>query len=156
MAHPVNGSYDVVVLSASGLPQAEGILRGQPVYTAYLDVGTSEVWILQFALPNSGGDEAPMEALTVTLSDPAPLKAPYPILTVVPPSLQVARADFMMIHGYLDAHGRWRNLEVVDEDQKEFEQHTLPILMEWEFRPAALDGVAVEVEILLAIPPSQA
>ncbi len=159
MTHPENGRFDVVVVqsgsSGGAIPGSEGHLKGRPIYTVYLSVGAPKDWILQYALEGSNIAD-PTQGQIVSLSNPAPVAAPYPIETTVPHALLGSRRGFLMIHGTLDKKGRWKGLEVVSGSVEDFETACLPLLLEWKFRPATRDGVPVAVEVLLAIPPHRA
>lgn len=151
--HPPGGVFDVVVVQPApleGFPESSGALSGRPVYSVFLRVGAAKEWILQYCVP---GEDQTMVVSggVVRLSSPAPVAAPYPRVTYLPP-IQRRAGGYMIVHGYLDAEGRFRQLEVLRAADREEASTVLPILERWEFRPATRNGQPLSVEILLAIP----
>lgn len=159
MIHPSNGVFDIVVVQSSAigaLPDGADMLSGRPIYTVYLQVGAPKEWILQYCIPNAAG---PMQAGNIVeLGNPEPVRAPYPMVTVRPPQDWRHGADYMLVHGFLDASGRFRDLQVLPghEAGDAMASALLQFLGYWEFRPAVLDGRPVTVEVILAVPPDQA
>ena len=158
MLHPENGRFDIVVVQSGGngvIPGSEGVIQGRPIFTVYLAVGAPKEWILQYAVP--GGEAAsPQAGQVVSLENPAPVEAPYPIETLVPASLQGRRRGFLLIHGTVDREGRCQGLKIVSGAPAGVEGEALAALRQWRFRPATRDGAPVMVEFLLAIPPTPA
>ena len=154
MLHPELGKHDIVVVQASGggaVPDSAGILDGKPVYTVYLDVGAPKAWILQYAVPTQGGSA--QNEMVVQLGNPAPVVAPYPMVTYLPRVSEDGRDGYVMLHGYLAISGRLEDLRLIRGGKSDLEKILVPILKEWEFRPASRDGLPVRVEVLVAIPP---
>jgi hypothetical protein len=159
MIHPVNGVFDVVVVQSSpseAFPQNSSSLSGRPVYTVYLQVGSAKEWILQYCVPN--GMAGPIQAGNlVKLGNPTPLAAPYPVMTMRPPGDWRKGNGYLLVHGFLDTSGRFRDLAVVPDRDTSANQGEalLEYLAQWEFRPALQDGRPVMVEVVLAVPPGQ-
>ncbi len=153
--HPVNAVFDVVVQSSSdqAFPESVAALSGQPVYTVYLQVGSPRAWLMQYCVPREQATAPKVTGNVVTIGAPSPLKAPYPLVTFLPPATMVARSGYIIIHGYLDEAGRFKDLSVLRAPNAEVRRLTLAELERWQFRPAVRDGAPVAVEILLAIPP---
>jgi hypothetical protein len=154
MARPQLGSFDVVVVqtsAADALPEAAGMLSGQPIYTVYLEIGLPKDWILQYCLATINGG-AQQDETIVSLGNPAPVKAPFPMRTKIPQELDDHNNGVIMLHGFLDAKGRFKQLEWVQGGSNYLGQILIAALRDWEFRPATRDGRAVEVEVVLAIP----
>jgi hypothetical protein len=59
---------------------------------------------------------------------------------------------YVVVHGFLEVSGRLENLRVLGAGGAEEAPSLLPVLQQWELRPATQDGRAVRVEVLLAIP----
>lgn len=158
VVHPNNAVFDVVVQSSSSeiLPETTGLLSGKPVYTAYLSVGTRKDWILQYCRPAAAERSLRAAGNVVSLGASAPLKAPYPLVTVTPPVTLQPRSTYLMVHGLLDASGRFKALTLVREEDHKLRNEIIPFLEHWEFRPGTRDGIPVLLEILLVIPPNQA
>jgi len=154
LEHPVSGVFDVVVQSADadGLPESAGVLTGRPVYSAYLNVGGPREWLLQYCIP--GGEVQTVEVAggVVRLASPSPLVAPYPRVTFRPPMKARPGGPYVVVHGFLEISGRLENLRVLGVHGAEDAPSLLPVLHQWELRPATQDNRAVRVEILLAIP----
>jgi len=153
--HPPGGVFDVVVVQPApmdGFAESTGALSGRPVYSVFLNVGAAKQWILQYCIP--GEDQTSVvSGGVVRLGNPAPVSAPYPRLTYLP-ALRPRPGSYMMVHGFLDAAGRFEQLEVLRAADREEAQSVLPVLERWEFRPATREGRPIRVEILLAIPRS--
>jgi hypothetical protein len=155
--HPISGVFDVVVIGSSvmdGAPGSAGILSGKPVYTVYLQVGTPKEWMLQYCIPNLSQDPV-VSGSVVTIGNPSPVRAPYPRMTVVPPPSLLLADRSVMIHGYLDDSGHFEDLRLLGQDGSEIEPNVIPFLEQWTFRPATRDGMPVQIEVLLVIPPFQ-
>jgi hypothetical protein len=156
--HPNNGVFDIVVVQSSAIgsfPDGAQALSGRPIYTVYLQVGAPKEWILQYCVPNSTG---PVQTGNlVDLGNPAPIGAPYPMVTVRPPEDWRHGADYLLVHGFLDASGRFRDLQVLSNQEPSAATTgaLLQYLAYWEFRPAVQDGRPVMVEVILAVPPDQ-
>jgi hypothetical protein len=156
--HPSNGVFDVVVVQSSGgeaFPEATAALSGRPIYTVYLQVGAPKEWILQYCVPNRA---APVQTGNfVNLGNPAPVGAPYPMVTIRPPEDWQHGSGYLLVHGFLDEAGHLRNMTVLsNHDQASPTTGAiLEYLAYWEFRPAVVDGQPVKVEVILAVPPDQ-
>jgi hypothetical protein len=154
--HPNNGAFDVVVTS-TGAPDGGGAaLSGLTTYLVYLPVGASKQWILQYCLPRKAGEGLNIAGNVVQLPNPAPLKGPYPLVTVRPPVRLDPGVPYLVVHGYVDQKGRMQNLKVVRGAGPGYSELILGSLAQWEFRPATQDGRPVLVEVLLSIPPDAA
>ena len=154
--HPNNGVFDIVVVQSSTsetFPDVAAALSGRPIYTVYLQVGASREWVLQFCIPDMAG---PVQTGgLVTLGKPAPVGAPYPMVTVRPPEDWQHGSDYLLVHGFLDESGRFRDLRILPsrESSPSMNSALLEYLAYWEFRPAVRDGRPVRVEVILAVPP---
>jgi hypothetical protein len=156
--HPNNGVFDIVVVQNSTsetFPDAAAALSGRPIYTVYLQVGASKEWVLQFCVPEMAG---PVQAGgLVKLGKPAPIGAPYPMVTVRPPEDWQHGSEYLLVHGFLDESGRFRDLRILPSHEPTLPTTSalLEYLAYWEFRPAVRDGRPVKVEVILAVPPDQ-
>lgn len=155
--HPVNATFDVVVQSASdpGISESVGALSGQPVYTVYLNVGAPKAWLLQYCIPREVSGALQIVAGAVNIGNPAPLKAPFPLVTVLPPATMVPRTGYIIVRALLDASGQIKEPNVLRAPNPSFKAPILAELLKWQFRPAVRNGGPVAVEVLLAIPPQQ-
>jgi len=154
--HPSNGVFDIVVVQSSAsetFPERTDALSGRPIYTVYLQVGAPKEWILQYCVPNMAG---PLQSGSVVkLGNPEPVGAPYPTVTVRPPEDWRHGADYLLVHGFLDESGRFRDMKILQssEPMSPTTDALLQYLSYWEFRPALQDGRPVKVEVILAVPP---
>jgi hypothetical protein len=156
--HPSNGVFDVVVVQSSAsetFPDRADALSGRPIYTVYLQVGAPKEWILQYCVPNMAG---PMQSGSiVTLGNPESVGAPYPTVTVRPPEDWSHGTDYLLVHGFLDESGRFREMKILQSSQpaSPTSDALLQYLAYWEFRPALQDGRPVKIEVILAVPPDR-
>ncbi|HUJ24289.1 MAG TPA: hypothetical protein VLX58_22290 [Bryobacteraceae bacterium] len=156
--HPTNGVFDVVVVQSSGteaFPEASAALSGRPIYTVYLQVGAPKEWILQYCVPNMTG---PVQTGNfVNLGNPAPVASPYPMVTVRPPEDWQHGSDYLLVHGFLDESGRFRDMSILATQLSPAPTTSalLQYLAYWEFRPALVDGRPAKVEVILAVPPDR-
>lgn len=152
LIRPQNGSYEVAIVQSSGVvPGSNGMLKGKPVYSVYIPVGTGKEWILQYCLPADDAHAAPRSQV-VQLGAITPIGAPY-AFTIVGPAIQFrAGARYAFIHGFVNVSGRFEHLEESSDQEIENIGAVLESLGQWEFRPATKDGVPAVVEILLCIP----
>lgn len=156
--HPTNGVFDIVVVQSSTsetFSEGAEALSGRPIYTVYLQVGAPREWILQYCVPNMAG---PVQTGgLVKLGNPEPVRAPYPMVTVRPPEDWRHGGDYLLVHGFLDESGRFRDMTILASraPTEPAIDALLQYLGYWEFRPAVLDGRPVKVEVILAVPPDQ-
>ena len=151
--HPSSGNFDVVILQSvtrDDLPDAGGALSGNPVYTVYLSVGDAREWLLEYCIPASVNSRA--SSFQVNIDDPGAISAPYPLSTVIPRNVfDLPHPKDIVLHGRLSAAGILHGVEGSNMDSALIRE-VLPLLSQWQFRPALRDQVPVEVEILLIIP----
>jgi hypothetical protein len=145
---PKDGQFGAVVVGASledQFPDMVKVWSGRLAYTVYLHVGLAKSWILQYSLPRS--------AEAAAAGNIAHLEAPWPY-NIVRPNLAPGSigADALMIHGYVNQTGHFEMLDVVFPPDFTQAQFVLKALDHWQFRPAAENGQATKVEVLLIIP----
>jgi hypothetical protein len=145
---PKDGHFGSVIVGDSlqdRYPEIADIWAGRLTYTAYLHVGLTKNWILQYSLPRT---------VDATHSGSvARLDAPWPY-SIVRPNLEPGSvdADALMVHGYVNQSGRFETLTVLFPEGFSRAQFVLAALQQWQFRPAAQDGQPARVEVLLIIP----
>lgn len=145
---PPDGKFGVVVVGSSlaeQYPETVGIWGGRLVYTVYLHVGPGKAWILQYSLPS-----AVQAAANGSNTRP---EAPWPF-DIVRPHLDPGdfTSDALMIHGFVNAAGRFDRLALVFPPGFAQAKFVLSALQQWEFRPARQNGQLAVVEVLLIIP----
>jgi hypothetical protein len=152
LIRPLNGTYEVAIVQSSGVvPGSNGMLKGKPVYSVYIPVGTGKEWILQYCLPEEDAHPA-ARSQVVQLGNITPITAPY-AYSIIGPAIQFrAGARYAFIHGFVNASGRFVHLVEASDQEIENIAAVLESLGQWEFRPATKDGVPAMVEILLCIP----
>ena len=147
-ALPKDGEFGAVVVGATmqgEYPEIAGMWGGRLAYTVYLHVGLDKSWTLQYSIPSvieteSGGNTPRLEA-------------PWPY-NIVRPNLApgAINADALMVHGFVNEAGRFESLSVAFPPDFPQAQYVLSALGQWQFRPAAENGHAAKVEIVLIIP----
>jgi hypothetical protein len=152
LIRPQSGTYEVAIVQSSGVvPGSSGLLKGKPVYSVYIPVGTGKEWILQYCLPADDAQPA-ARSQVVQLGNITPITAPY-AFSIIGPTIQFRPgARYAFIHGFVNASGRFEHLAEASDQEIENIAAVLESLGQWEFRPATKDGVPAMVEILLCIP----
>lgn len=149
LVHPADGQFDVVLLQ-SAPDSALEVLKGGPVYSVYLDVGTRKEWMLHFCA------REPSVEITehlVRIGAVEPIAAPYPKFTVVPPSLVAgAGRGPTAISGVIDEDGHFGHLDALEEDDRGVLKHLMSTFENWLFQPAKRKGVPLAVQVVLVIP----
>jgi hypothetical protein len=144
---PKDGKFGVVVVGSSlaeDYPETVHLWSGRLAYTVYLHVGVGKNWILQYSLPR-------MQEAASTGSAGRP-DAPWPY-DITRPSIDAdANADAIMIHGFVNALGRFEQLAVIFPTELAETKFLLHALQQWQFRPAMQNGQATAMEVLLIIP----
>jgi hypothetical protein len=140
------GQFGAVVVGSSLVekyPETAEMWNGRMSYTVYLHMGLPKSWILQYALPRSGG----------AVGKDAHVEAPWPY-NIVRPNIApgVIDADALMVHGFVNQAGRFESLAVAFPPGFSQTQFVLNSLAQWQFRPATQNGQNVRVEVLLIIP----
>jgi hypothetical protein len=151
---PTSGAFDVVIVESSpgaAIPEAEQLLTGRPVQTVFLPVGVGQDWILQYCLP-AGGSAAAQAGMVVTLGEQPKVEPPFIQQTLIPSRKVVLVAKPALFQGALSANGRFVRLRPVMDAAYQPLVELLPYLEQWQFRPAKVDGVPTEVEVLLLVP----
>jgi hypothetical protein len=148
IALPRDGHFGSVIVNDAleqQFPEMADVWNGRLVYTAYLHVGLSKSWIMQYSVPRNKD-----AAAGGTVSH---LDAPWPY-DIVRPNLAAGTidADALMIRGFVDENGRFQDLSIIFPQPFASAQFVLAALQKWQFRPAQQNGQATRVEILLIIP----
>jgi hypothetical protein len=145
---PPNGQFGVVVVGSSmtdQFPETATLWGARMIYSVYLRVGLAHNWILQYSLA-ANVDAASGSSTTK-------VDAPWPYYIVRPNETpENVNADAMMIHGFVNASGKFEMLTVSVPPGFRRAQALLAALDQWKFRPARHDGAACRVEVLLIIP----
>jgi hypothetical protein len=143
---PKDGRFGVVVIgnsTADEYPETVALWRSRIAYSVYLQVGTTQKWVLQYALPSAAA-ASPVRDSRV--------EAPWPY-DIERPSIDAdAQSDAIIVHGSLNTAGHLERLAVVFPEQLSeaaFLVHTLEL---WAFRPALRNGQPTAVDVLLIIP----
>jgi len=145
---PKKGKFGAVVVGTplqDEYPEMIEIWGGRMAYTAYLNVGLTRSWILQYSLPRSEEVAAPGSL--------ARLEAPWPYEIARP---LLAFGDFnakaLVLHGFVNQAGRFESLALVYPPQLAQAEFVLYALQRWQFRPAKEGGKAVMAEVVLIVP----
>ena len=143
---PENGQFGVVVVGSSiadEYPETTGLWSDRMAYTVYLQLGLARNWILQYSLPRS--------AQAAAAGEPIRPDAPWPY-EIMRPTLDESDTDAVMVHGFVDAAGRFEHLTILYPQAFQQSSLLLNSLRQWRFRPAMQNGQSAEVEVLLIIP----
>jgi hypothetical protein len=144
---PKDGKFGVVVVGSSlaeDYPETVHLWSNRLAYTVYLRVGVSKNWILQYCLPR-----VQETALVGGAGRP---DAPWPY-DITRPSIDAdANADAIMVHGFVNALGRFEQLAVIFPTELAETKFLLHALQQWQFRPGTQNGQATTMEVLLIIP----
>ncbi len=148
IAVPKDGHFGSVIVGNTlqdRYPEVGDVWSGRLTYTAYVHVGLTKNWILEFSLPRNA---APSHTGNV-----ARLDAPWPY-NIVRPNLEPGSidADALMVHGFVNQSGRFEALSILIPESFPHAQFVLAALQQWVFRPAVEDGQPARVEVLLIIP----
>jgi hypothetical protein len=151
ISQPKGGRFGVVVVGSSlaeDYPETVDVWRGRLAYTVYLHVGTAKNWIMQYSLPRS--KEATSPGILVGRPD-----APWPYDMTRPSIDAGVNANAIMVHGFVNALGRFEQLAIVFPTELAETKFLLHALQQWQFRPASQNGVPTSVEVLLIIPTAE-
>lgn len=159
IVHAEDGQFDLMVTQTAlsdVFADAKGLLRGARIETVYIQVGATKEWILQYceSAPAEAADtKAQQKGVFVLDESPVEVAAPFPAITVRPPSPVMPKASYVVVHGFIDLKGEFQDLEVVGSRFASLLPMLKPSLNKWRFRPASRNGKPVQVEVLLLIPP---
>ncbi|MBI2689336.1 MAG: hypothetical protein HYX27_23775 [Acidobacteria bacterium] len=162
IVHPSGGRHDVMIVHSGVdqiLPEARGLLDGDPIYTVYLNVGWSKEWIMHYCIPREKPAGPRQVGGVVMLGNPPEVRAPYPVTTMVPsqglaPPVTVAgkkRAP-MLFFGYLDPKGALTLMKQKGVDDSGLGEKILKSLESWEMRPATRGDAPARVQVILVVP----
>jgi hypothetical protein len=159
IVHAEDGQFDLLVTQTAlsdVFADARGLLRGARIETVYIQVGSHKEWILQYcesAEPGKTPNAKREDGVFVLDESPAGVSAPFPAITVRPPSPVMPKAAYVVVHGFINPAGEFEDLEVVGNRFASLMPMLKPSLSKWRFRPASRNGKPVQVEVLLLIPP---
>jgi hypothetical protein len=159
---PVPRKFHGIILvsnSLSTLPEAVGVLSGNPVYTVYVDVPDApRKWILQFCVPQAQGTlEITGEVVQVlsrkSMNPPFAVRKEPLKLDILPTLERLAELPPRVVaYATVDAEGNLHNIRIIRGADPDTDSLVLASLRNWEFVPAFRDGQPVEVEALFGIP----
>jgi hypothetical protein len=152
--------YGIILISnAKGaLPEAEGVLSGNPIYTVYFGVPESpRKWVLQYCLPKNSTPTLEFHEGSVRVLPRKKLDPPYalrkgPIRLNAKEQGSGAAPPRVVVYATFDAEGRFENSRIIRGADAQVNQAILAALRSWEFLPAFAEGEPVLVEALLGIP----
>jgi hypothetical protein len=145
---PKDGKFASIVVGAGQeekYPEAAAVWNGRLAYTVFLHVGLAKSWILQYSL--SRADDAAAAGNATRLDAPWPYDIVRP--NIAPGDIN---ADALMVHGTVNAAGRFETLAVVFPPEFTESSFVLSALQQWQFRPAMQSGQNTPVEVLIIIP----
>jgi hypothetical protein len=127
---PPDSKPQAVILGES--PQ----IPGRIVSTVFISVGLPKNWTLEYWTP--GNSSAP--------------DAPWPYTMFRPNITLPAEANALLVRGLLTVEGRLEQLAMLAPAELAQKDSLFQALGQWIFRPAAKNGQAVAVEVLMVIP----
>ena len=141
------------------LPEAAGVLTGNPVYTVYVEVpGFRKKWILQVCMPRSTGANIEFEngGVLRVLARKA-LDPPYAVSRATPEMFLDDENPFYMpsrlvVYFRVDERGQLLDQRIVAGVNEQTDNAVLASLEDWQFHPAFHNGEPVAVEALFGIP----
>ena len=145
---PKDGRFGVVVVGSTvseDYPEARRIWRGRVAYTAFLHIGESRNWIMQYS---------PLRATSASTGGYAQgVEAPWPY-DIMRPDFQSneLNLDALTLHGVVNQFGRFETLAVASPVHFTRAEFIVNTLRQWQFRPARQNGKDTAVEIVLIIP----
>ena len=161
---PAPRKYHGIILisnSRSAMPEAEGVLKGNPVYTVYVEVpGAPRRWVLQFCenKPDAPGSlEYGDGGGVIRVNRRRRIDLPFALRRS---DIEFDRDDEklrdlprrLVVYATLSEEGQLDNFRIVSGGDKEIEPTIIAGLQNWEFSPAFRDGRPVAVEALFGIP----
>jgi hypothetical protein len=89
----------------------------------------------------------------INVDDEGTLTPPYPISSSIPGGIGTLRtAKAMVLRGLLTAAGSLQVTKATDTNSPWMSQ-LVALVSQWQFRPAFRNNKAIDVEVLLVIPP---
>lgn len=160
---PVPRKFHGIILvsnSMSTLPEAVGVLTGNPVYTVYVDVPDApRKWVLQFCVPQDTGKSLEISGGVVQVLSRKSLDPPYALHREPLESEQISRLSQLaqipkriVAYAMVDAEGNLQGARIIRGADPDTDRMVLASLRSWEFVPAFRDGEPVAVEALFGIP----
>ena len=110
-----------------------GMLKGDRVYTVYLDTAAGQA-VMQYADPSSAA-----HPYAEALHGPQPMRTDLPVLM----------HSHMVIVCTLDATGKLKNFKVLEPGPASFTAKIMAALPSWKFRPAMRGKQPVDVTVIL-------
>jgi hypothetical protein len=100
---------------------------------------------MQYSLPRA--------SLAALAGNVTRLDAPWPYNIVRPNiSADAFNSDAILVHGFVNTDGKFESLSLAFPPDFSQAQFVLGALSQWQFRPAAQNGKAERVEVLVIIP----
>jgi hypothetical protein len=145
----------MISTGTAALPEAAGVLTGNPVYTVHLEApGFRRKWIFQVCARESAKAPSVKNGVLRVVSR-GTLDPPY-ALAKSPPRFTDLGSDPLprrtVIYAAFDEEGGINDLRVVAGADPRTDEVLMASLKEWDFHPAFRDGRPVAVEALFGIP----
>jgi hypothetical protein len=153
--YPAGGSFDSVVIGSggpAGMPPPDKFLKGKPIYTAYLQVGASRDWILQFCEDRSAQPAVRQSGMVLSLGDESRLEAPYLEFAEVPTFRSGGETAYSAYHFQVSTKGAVTNIRPLAGPVAE-QPALIRMLAGWRFRAAVRGGKELPIEAILLVPP---
>ncbi len=152
--------HGIIVISndAGAIPEAVGVLSGNPVYTVYLEVpGFAKKWVLQVCVPEEQQNSLEQQGEVIRVLSRKSLDPPFAFhkaplgldfsdqgLAELPPRI--------VVYANVTEDGQLAEMRIVAGVDPATDNLVMANLQSWEFHPAFRDGEPVAVEALFGIP----
>ncbi len=153
--------HGIIVISndMQSMPEADGVLTGNPVYTVYVQVpGYRKKWILQVCLPRDEGGALKFEGGGVLrVLARKQLDPPYAVQRVAPELFMEDEDPFftpprIVVYFRVSEDGELLDQRIIAGVNEQTDNSVLASLENWQFHPAFHNGEPVAVEALFGIP----
>lgn len=148
----------IVISDEPAIPEAEGVLKGNPVYTVYLEVpGFDRKWILQVCEVEQESGSLQVQDGVIRIVTRKKMDPPFAFHRVGP-RIEYDNLDpyssppRVVVYAKVDAAGEINSARVISGLDPETDDRILANVRDWGFHPAYRDGEAVAVEALFGIP----
>jgi hypothetical protein len=148
----------LVANDAQLIPEAAGVLTGNPIYTVFVPVpGFVKKWVLQVCLPPAAAGSVEVDGGVIRVLSRKSVAPPYAFLKTAP-ELALDEVDAatlpprVVIYAKFDEHGDIGDMRIVSGAEKDIDDRLMASLESWEFHPAFRDGEPVAVEAVFGIP----
>lgn len=152
--------HGIIVISndAGAIPEAVGVLSGNPVYTVYVEVpGFAKKWVLQVCIPEEQQNSLEQQGEVIRVLSRKSLDPPFafhkaPLGLEFQPERLADLPPRIVVYANVTKDGELAKMRIVSGVDPATDNLVMANLQSWEFHPAFRDGAPVAVEALFGIP----